>query len=231
MKFMYPSNNILVLCFSLLIILGCEDKEEPPIGDESEPCSPYCEDSSEMICKQGQCLCDEEMFFTSWRYSGDLCNDLTDSFYVRVAHDGNIDYFEAMDILRMPASKPLKQNSSISISEDYPKQFIVEFFSSRSDTIDYKKYHPAYFALVFDNAVPGNDAFPIVGNSNLSPSDYRPIHYRRGTDEGYYYGVNFIWKVEYSIDSATLHIDVYTSGDGSIYLDDEITMYFERYRE
>jgi len=230
MKFMYPLNKILVLSFLCLIFIGCEDKDEQPIVEESEPCSPYCEDSSEMICKQGQCLCEEEMFFTRWRYNGNLCNDLTDSFYVRVGHEGNIDYFEAIDVLRMPSSKALKPNSNISISEDYPDQFIVEFFSSRSDTIDYKQYHPAYFALVFDNDIPGNDDFPLSGNSNISPTDYRPMHYRRATDEGHYYGINFIWEVEYSADIATLKIDVYTSGDGSIYLDDEITMYFERYR-
>ena len=228
---MYPLNKILVLSFLFLLFIGCEDKDEQPIIEESEPCrSSYCEDSSEMICKEGQCLCEEEMFFTRWRYNGNLCNDLTDSFFVRVGHEGNIDYFEAIDVLSMPSSKALKPNSSISISEDYPDQFIVEFFSSRSDTIDYKQYHPAYFALVFDNDIPGNDDFPLSGNSNISPTDYRPMHYRRATDEGHYYGINFIWEVEYSADIATLKIDVYTSGDGSIYLDDEITMYFERYR-
>ena len=227
---MYPLNNIIVLCFSLLMIFGCDDKEDPLVGDELESCGFFCEESQIMSCKEDQCLCEEAMFFTKWRHKGDYCTDLTDSFYVRVGHEGNIDFFEAIDILSMPSSKALKPNSNISISEDYPQQFIVEFFSSRSDTIDYNKYHPPYFALVFDNDIPGNDAFPIEGSSKISPSGYRPIHYRRGTDEGHYYGVNFIWEVEYSVDSAILQIDVYTAGGGYNYLDDEITMYFERYR-
>ncbi len=231
MKFMYHLNKILVLIFLFLISNGCEDKDEPMIVDESEPCRGYCEGSSEMICKQGQCLCEEAMFFTPWRYEGDFCTDLTDSFYVRVAHDGNIDYFEAINILRMPANKTLKQNSSISISEEYPQQFIVEVFSSRSDSIDYYKHHTPYFALVFDNDIPGNEVFPLSGKSTRSPSNYRPRGDYHSVDSNFYYGFTFVWDIEYKSESATLGVDVYSTGAEGIYLDDEITMYFERYRE
>jgi len=75
MNAMYPLNNILVLCFSLLIIFGCEDKEEPPIVDDSESCSLICEQSQIMYCKEDQCLCKEKMFFTPWRHKGEFCLD------------------------------------------------------------------------------------------------------------------------------------------------------------
>lgn len=231
---MYPLNKILVLSFLFLLFIGCEDKDEQPIVEESEPCrSSYCEDSSEMTCKEGQCLCEEEMFFTTWRYKGNLCNDLTDSFYVRVGHEGNIDYFEAIDVLRMPSSKALKPNSNISISEDYPDQFIVEAFSSRSDSIDYYKHYSPYFALVFDNDMSENEMYPISGKSTQSPSGYRPRGDYHDVDSNFYYGHKFVWDIEYKSESATLGVDVYSTSReaGGFYLDDEITMYFERYRE
>lgn len=228
---MYPLNSILVLCFSFLMIFGCDDKEESPVVDELEPCGFFCEESQIMYCKEDQCLCEEAMFFTPWRHEGDFCTGLTDSFYVRVAHDGNIDYFEAIDILRMPANKTLKQNSSISISEEYPQQFIVEVFSSRSDSIDYDKYHTPYFALVFDNNTLENELYPITGTSTQQPSGYRPRGDYHDIDSNFYYGYSFVWDIEYESESATLGIDVYSTGAEGIYLDDEITMYFERYRE
>jgi hypothetical protein len=231
MKFMFPLNKILVLSYLFLIFIGCEDKDGPPIVDDSESCSLICEQSQIMYCKEEQCLCKEKMFFTPWRHKGEFCVDLTDSFYVRVAHDGNIDYFEAIDILRMPSSKSLKQNSSISISEDYPQQFIVECFSSRSDSINYDKYHHPYFALVFDNSILEDEIYPIKGTSTQQPSGYRPRGNYHDVDSNFYYGYTFVWDIEYHLDSATLGVDVYSAGADGIYLDDEITIYFERYRE
>lgn len=225
---MSTSNNILIAICIISMIFGCKD--DPPV-ESMEPCNPYCDDLDLMNCVEGQCLCQESMFYTPWLYNNDLCHGLTDSFYVRVGHEGNIEYFKPMDVLRMPAKSSLKVNSRVSISKDYPEQFILEWFTSRADSVNYDRYHPAHIVLVFDNDNPDNDAFPITGKSQLDPSDYAPQDYVSSNGPNHYYGVNFIWEVEYTSDSAVLHVEVYSSGDGSVYLEDEMTMYFERYRE
>ena len=228
---MYPLNSILVICFSLLIILGCEDKDEPSVGEELEPCNSYCESSQVMDCVEGQCLCPQDMFFTDWQHKGDFCTGLTDSFYVRVGHEGNIEYFEAIDVLRLPSNSSIFSRSSTSITEDYPEQFIAELFTSRSGNLDYDRFLGAHLVLVFDNDIPGNEAFPLSGKSTRSPSNYRPRGDYYDVDSNFYYANNFVWDIEYKEESATLKIDLYSWGEEGIYLDDEITMYFERYRE
>jgi hypothetical protein len=229
MKFMLHLNNLLLLCLALLTLLSCEDKKETPVIDP-EPCSYSCENKPNMVCVEGQCLCPEERFFTPWQYRDELCHDLTDSFYVRVGHEGDIEYFAPMDVLKIPSDSPTYTFSSSSISKEYPAQFIVGLFTSRSDTIDYDRYPSPQFDLVFDNNNPSNGDFPISGQSELDPQGYYPQGFERRYGLNSFYGMQFFWEVEYNADSATLHVDVYSSRDGAIFLDDEITMYFERYR-
>lgn len=223
---MLISNRYLIALCSAIIFFSCKDDDLV----NGEPCNSYCNDYQEMQCIDGQCLCPEKSFFTPFLYNDQLCHDLNDSFYVRAGHEGNIDYFAPMDILKMPDSLSIHVNSTTSLSKPFPEQFIAELFTSRSDTLDYDRYHPSHIVLQFDNKNSSNYVFPIRGNVDMHPSGYSPQDYLRPND-GVYYGQRFVWDIEFTEDSATLHIDVYSTGNGSVFLDDEITMYYERYRD
>jgi len=219
------NNFSVILCIGL-IFFSCKDDISKM---DDLRCNSYCDTNPYMDCIDGQCLCPDENFFTPFLHNDRLCNDLNASFYVRVGHEGNIDYFKPMDILKMPDSSSIYSRSTSSLSKRYPEEFIVEWFASRSDTFDYDKYPLPHIALVFENNSPSNDDFPMRGSSDLSPANYSPQEYLRPID-GVYYGIKFDWYIEFTEDLATLHIDVYSTGNGSVFLDDQITMYFERYR-
>lgn len=223
---MLISNRYLIALYSAIIFFSCKDDDLV----NGEPCNSYCNDLQEMQCIDGQCLCPEESFFTPFSYNDQLCHDLNESFYVRVGHEGNIDYFAPMDILKMPDSLSIHANSPTTSSKSFPEQFIVDWFTSLSDTLDYDKYQPIHIVLKFDNKNSSNFGFPICGNSDMDPYGYSPRDYLRPND-GVYYGIRFVWEIEFKEDSAILHVDVYSTGNGSVFLDDEITLYFERYRD
>lgn len=234
----YTSSLNKISFFVILIFLvgSCSDDEMPMNGGENEmyrfDCVSDCE-AFNMECKDDICLCSTEEYYKSGPASFEdslFCHPLNDLFYVRVDHEGDISNFEIMDVLKMPSSKASydRPNSHLP-DKPYPEQFIVELFSTRSGKVEFKDYSPLlYIYLLFENKSPNNADFPFLGyTENGYPSGYKGP---KNTSE-LVYGLAYEWDIEVNEDTAVLKVKVYSAGEDAMFLDDEITMYYERYRE
>ncbi len=221
---------LLLFCFFLV---SCSDDEMPIDDGEgglySWDCASSCE-AYNMECQEEACLCSTEEYFMIRLEDSLFCHSLNDSFYIRVDHEGDISNFEIMDVLKIPASESTYENSGASLRKQYPEQFIVDLFSTRSKQVEYKDYSSnLYISLLFDKKDVVNSSFPMRGyTGNIGP----PSGYKGPKNtSGLTYGLGYEWDIEVAEDTAILRAKIYSAGEDSLFLDDEITMYFERYRE
>jgi len=221
---MYPLNKILVLSFLCLIFIGCEDNLSPNEGDQV-----LC--GADLVRVDGKCTCTENTYTSPFvGGDGDWCIPLSDSFYIRIGHEGDISNFEIMSVLKFPTAEPTDPFFE-AVTGEFPDKFIVEIFPSNQHDVFPQNYLKPYISVIAENANPSGLDFPIVGGKEYGDP---PLYYRGPKDiNSIFYGVNYEWNFEFQEDSATVNVDVYSIDEesDSIYLDDEITMYFERYRE
>lgn len=226
-------NKISFIVTLIFLVAGCSDDEMPVIEEENDmyrfDCVSDCAEYN-MECYDDVCLCFEDQYYKQDIEDSLLCHPLNDSFYVRVDHEGDITNFEIMDVLKMPASKA-SFNSSFAREREkpYPEQFIVDLYSTRSEKVEFKEYsHQPYISLLFENKSPNNADFPFQGYTE----DGYPRGYKgpKRTDD-IAYGLAYEWDIEVNKDTTVLKVKVYSAGENAMFLDDEITMYFERYRE
>ncbi len=198
-------------------------------GLYSMDCVSHCE-AYNMECHEEVCLCSTEDYFRIRVEDSLFCHSLNDSFYIRVDHEGDISNFEIMDVLKIPASESTYENSGANLRKQYPEQFIVDLFSTKSQKVEYKDYSSKlYISLLFDNKDVDNSSLPMRGYTGQigRPSGYKGP---KNTPE-LIYGLGYEWDIEVEEDTAILRVKVYSAGEESLFLDDEITMYYERYRE
>jgi len=225
---MTPFNKLILLFWVTVSLLAC--KEDLP----EDPCGQCGENGTE--CIDNECLCEENSY--AIRFLGDEkeCRPLNDSFYVRVGHEGDISNFEVLNLLKLSYSTIEEPNSRISFSFGFPVEFVIELFYDGRADFDLTDYSKTSMGLIFTNDDRENSELPFLGNAltldGLSGfSGPKNAKYPNdGTPGGYAYGLGYKWVVEVTADSAILEAQVYSHQDTS-FLDDEITMYFERYRE
>lgn len=231
--YMYNLNNTMALFLLAFCFIGCSDDEVAMEGSEgglySMDCLSQCE-AYNMECQGEVCLCSTDEYFRISLEDSLFCHSLNDSFYIRVDHEGDISNFEIMDVLKIPASESTNENSGASLRKQYPEQFIVDLFSTKSQQVEYKDYNSnLYISLLFDNKDVVNSSLPMRGlTGNIGP----PSGYKGPKNTpGLTYGLGYEWDIEVEEDTAILRVKVYSAGEESLFLDDEITMYYERYRE
>jgi len=220
--------NIILLFWVTTFFLAC--KEDLP----EDPCSQCGENGTE--CIDDQCLCEEDSYAIWFLEDEKECRPLNDSFYVRVGHEGDISNFEILNLLKLSYSTKEEPNSMIRFNFGFPSEFIIELFYDGRADYDLTDYSKTSMGLIFQNDDRENSELPFSGNvrtlDGLSGfSGPKNAEYPNdGTPGAYAYGLGYEWFVEVTADSAILEADVYSHRDSS-FLDDEITIYFERYRE
>lgn len=223
MNVMYPLNKLIPGLILMVIFVGCDDDSSPDNGIMDIGCGT-------LVSVDGECRCWENTFRSPFVGSdGDWCLPLTDSFYTRIGYEGDITNFEIMSVLKAPSDKPTDPFYD-RVTSEFPSKFIIELFPSNTTNVFTEKYKSPYISVIMTNENADSMDFPIVGRKELGSP---PIKYRGPKDRSdLFYGVRYEWEVQFKEDSATVYLDVYsTSEDDSLFLDDEITMYFERYRE
>lgn len=220
---MYYLSKIILFFFSIVALTACEDSLAP---NDSGYSSLQCAGENSNVV-DGKCTCLKDTYWAHFMADDNWCRPLSDSFYIRKGHKGDITNFEIMNTLKLPSDRPMFEFEN-GISEKFPTQFIVELVPHNIKEVFPEGYLKPYISLVVTNVDPENEDFPIVGKKDFGkPPAYQGPKNLSDLD----YGVRYEWQVNFRQDSALLEIDVYSLKDDSLFLDDEITMYFERYRE
>jgi len=222
---MYPLNKVIYALIFTCFFCGCKDNLSPNEEDLSNRCG------ADLIWVDGKCTCTDNTYRSPFvGGDGDWCLPLSDSFYIRVGHEGDISNFEIMSVLKFPSDMPTDPFFD-KVSEEFPGKFIVELFPSNQSEVFPQNYSKPYVSIIVDNLNSNSLDFPIRGEKDYGDP---PLYYKGPKDlNSLFYGVKYEWAFEFKEDSATVHVDVYSIEEESntTFLDDEITMYFERYRE